>query len=350
MAELEGRVAVVTGSARGIGEQTARKLSEEGARVLISDLDADLAKEVADSLPGDAAVHAGDLTEDGAAEKLIETAIEAFGQLDIVVNNAGFAWDGPIHKISDEQFDAMIAIHTTVPFRVLRAAAPHLREPAKADKEAGREVFRKVVNVTSLAGVMGNAGQVAYAAGKGGVVGLTKALAKEWGGLKINVNAIAFGAIDTRLTAPVGTAGEIDVGGGEKVTLGVSEQTRAGMSMMIPLGAPGHPGGGGARRLLPLLPGIGLRPRPGPGRQRRPRRRDDLLARWPSCSPMSSASFRRPLRTRSAASRRWSASAAPSTAAIWTTSGRPRSRRAGAGCSSRRNRTAPASALRRPPS
>ena len=241
MAELEGRVAVVTGSARGIGEQSARKLSDAGARVLISDLDADLAAEVAGSLPTEAAVHAGDLTADGEAEKLIEAASDAFGRIDIVVNNAGFAWDGPIHKTSDEQFDAMIAIHTTVPFRVLRAAAPHLREPAKADREAGREIFRKVVNVTSLAGVMGNAGQVAYAAGKGGVIGLTKALAKEWGGLKINVNAIAFGAIDTRLTAPVGTAGEIEVGGGETVTLGVSEQARAGMSTMIPLGRAATP-------------------------------------------------------------------------------------------------------------
>ncbi len=196
---------------------------------------------MAGSLPTEAAVHAGDLTADGEAEKLIEAASDAFGRIDIVVNNAGFAWDGPIHKTSDEQFDAMIAIHTTVPFRVLRAAAPHLREPAKADREAGREIFRKVVNVTSLAGVMGNAGQVAYAAGKGGVIGLTKALAKEWGGLKINVNAIAFGAIDTRLTAPVGTAGEIEVGGGETVTLGVSEQARAGMSMMIPLGRAATP-------------------------------------------------------------------------------------------------------------
>lgn len=241
MTELDGRVAVVTGSARGIGEQTVRKLSDSGAKVLISDLDGDLAKEVADSLAGEAAVHSGDLTADGVCDELIAAAADAFGQIDIVVNNAGFAWDGPLHKISDEQFDTMIAIHTTVPFRVLRAAAPHLREPAKADRDAGREVFRKVVNVTSLAGVMGNAGQVAYAAGKGGVVGLTKALAKEWGGLKINVNAIAFGAIGTRLTAPFGEAGEIEVGGSEKVPLGVSDQARERLMMMIPLGRAATP-------------------------------------------------------------------------------------------------------------
>lgn len=241
MGELDGKVAVVTGSARGIGEQTVRKLSDAGAKVVVSDLDGDEAKAVADSLPGDAAVHVGDLTESGAPEELIKTAEDSFGAIDIVVNNAGFAWDGPIHKITDEQFEAMIAIHTTVPFRVLRAAAPLLREPAKEDQKAGKENFRKVVNVVSLAGVMGNAGQVAYAAGKGGAVGLTKALAKEWGGLKINVNAIAFGAIDTRLTAAVGSAGEIEVGEGERVELGVSEQVREGMKMMIPLGRAATP-------------------------------------------------------------------------------------------------------------
>lgn len=236
MSELNGRVAVVTGSARGIGEQTARKLSEAGAKVVVTDLDGDLARQVADSLPEEAAVHAGDLTADGAAEELISTAIDAFGQLDIVVNNAGFAWDGPLHKLSDEQFDAMIAIHTTVPFRVLRAAAPHLREPAKAEREAGLEVFRKVVNVSSLAGVMGNAGQVAYAAGKGGVIGLTKALAKEWGGLKINVNAIAFGAVETRLTAPAEAAVGTVNAAGATVNLGVPESVRDAMNAMIPLG------------------------------------------------------------------------------------------------------------------
>ena len=103
---------------------------------------------------------------------MVEAAIAAWGRLDVVVNNAGYAWDGPIHKVSDEQFQAMLDIHTVVPFRILRAASPHLREPAKQDREAGVENFRKVVNVTSLAGMMGNAGQVAYSAAKGGVVGL----------------------------------------------------------------------------------------------------------------------------------------------------------------------------------
>jgi 3-oxoacyl-[acyl-carrier protein] reductase len=235
MGELDGKVAIVTGAGHGIGEQTAHKLSAAGARVVVSDIDADAAGEVVAALDEEAVVHSGDLTKPGACDAAVGAAIDAWGQLDIVVNNAGYAWDAPLHKISDEQFQAMLDIHTVVPFRVLRAASPYLREPAKQDREAGLENFRKVVNVTSLAGMMGNAGQVAYAAAKGGVVGLTRALAKEWGPLKINVNSIAFGAVDTRLTAPVGTVGEVAVGD-HKITLGVPEQARAAFQVMIPVG------------------------------------------------------------------------------------------------------------------
>ena len=102
--------------------------------------------------------------------------------------------------MSDEHFQAMLDIHTVVPFRVIRAAAPHLREPAKKEREEGKEVFRKIVNVSSTSGTFGNAGQANYSAGKAGVVGLTKTVAKEWGQFKVNVNAVAFGFIDTRLT------------------------------------------------------------------------------------------------------------------------------------------------------
>jgi 3-oxoacyl-[acyl-carrier protein] reductase len=238
MSELDGKVALITGAGRGIGQQAALKLSAAGARVLISDVDSDAARAAAEGLPGDAAVHTSDLTAPGACDAAVASAIDAFGRLDIVVNNAGYAWDGPIHKMTDEQFQAMVDIHLVVPFRILRAAAPHLREPAKADRDAGREVYRKVVNVVSLAGLMGNAGQVAYSAAKSGAVGLTKALAKEWGPLRINVNAVAFGVIETRLTAPVGTAGEVEVGD-RTVTLGISEQARSMFNMMISLGAPG---------------------------------------------------------------------------------------------------------------
>ena len=170
----------------------------------------------------------------------VETAVEAFGGLDIVVNNAGYTWDGPIHKMSDRQFQAMLDIHTVVPFRVLRAASPHLREPAKQEREEGREVFRKVVNVTSISGTMGNAGQANYSSGKAGVVGLTKTLAKEWGAFKINVNAVAFGFIETRLTAAKEDANVMEIGG-EKVQLGIPEQMRQMASMLIPLGRPATP-------------------------------------------------------------------------------------------------------------
>jgi 3-oxoacyl-[acyl-carrier protein] reductase len=199
MGELEGKVAVITGAGRGIGEAAARKLAHAGAQVVVGDIDGDVARQVAADIGGVA--HVADLTSPGACDELIKTAIEAFGQLDIVVNNAGVVRDAPVHKITDEQMQQMLDIHTIVPMRVLRAAAPHLREGAKADLADGREVFRKVVNVVSLAGMMGNPGQAAYAAAKGGTIGLTRSVAKEWGALKINVNCVAFGLIETRMTA-----------------------------------------------------------------------------------------------------------------------------------------------------
>src|SRR6476620_11814212 len=156
MGVLEGKVAIVTGSARGIGRATAHLLAEHGARVLVTDLD----REAAAALPGETAVCSGDLTKDGVPEAVVRAAIDEFGQLDIVVNNAGYTWDGMAHKMADEQFRAMLEIHTVVPFRLLRAASPYLRDAGKADKEAGREVFRKVVNVTSISGTQGNVGQV----------------------------------------------------------------------------------------------------------------------------------------------------------------------------------------------
>ncbi len=238
MGVLDGKVAIVTGSARGIGRATAELLSEHGASVLINDLDADLAEQTASEIAGETVVHGGDLTAPGACDALVQTAIDAWGRLDIIVNNAGYTIDGMLHKMSDEQFQRMLDIHTVVPFRVCRAAAPHLREPAKAEREQGVEVFRKIVNVSSISGTMGNAGQANYAAGKAAVVGLTKTLAKEWGQFKINVNAVAFGFIDTRLTQAKVQDNTIEVGG-ETVQLGIPEQIRGMSSMLIPLGRPG---------------------------------------------------------------------------------------------------------------
>jgi 3-oxoacyl-[acyl-carrier protein] reductase len=201
MGVLDGKAAIVTGSARGIGRAAAELLSEHGARVLINDIDADLAAEAATEIGVGSAVFAGDLTKEGVPESLVQKAIDEFGRLDIVVNNAGYTWDGMAHKMTDDQFRAMLDIHTVVPFRVLRAASPHLRDAGKAEKDAGREVFRKVVNVTSIAGTQGNLGQANYASAKAGLVGLTKTLAREWGPFKVNVNAVAFGFVETRMTA-----------------------------------------------------------------------------------------------------------------------------------------------------
>ena len=240
MGVLDGKAAIVTGSARGIGRATAELLAEHGAKVLINDLDGDVAEQASNEIDGETVAFAGDLTKEGVCDQLVEKAVESFGQLDVVVNNAGYTWDGPIHKMSDEQFQAMLDIHNVVPFRVLRAAAPHLREPAKKEREEGREVFRKVVNVSSISGTMGNAGQANYSAAKSGIVGLTKTLAKEWGQFKINVNAVAFGFVETRLTAAKEEAGSFQKDG-QEIKLGIPEQLRQMASMLIPIGRPATP-------------------------------------------------------------------------------------------------------------
>jgi 3-oxoacyl-[acyl-carrier protein] reductase len=240
MGVLDDKVAIVTGSARGIGRATAELLSSQGAKVLINDLDADVAQQTAGEIDGETVVYGGDLTADGAPDELIKTAIDAFGRIDIIVNNAGYTLDAPIHKMSDDWWEKMLAIHVTVPFKVIRAAAPHLREPAKAERDRGEEVFRKIVNVSSISGTMGNAGQANYSAGKSAVVGLTKTLAKEWGQFKINVNAVAFGYIETRLTASKDDSNVAEIGG-EKVQLGIPDQLRGFASALIPLGRPGTP-------------------------------------------------------------------------------------------------------------
>ena len=238
MGVLDGKVAIVTGSARGIGRATAELLCEHGASVLINDLDGDVAEQTASQIAGDTIVHGGDLTAPGACDALVQAAVDEWGKVDIIVNNAGYTVDGMVHKMTDEQFQRMLDIHAVVPFRVCRAAAPYLREPAKLEREQGVEVFRKIVNVSSISGTMGNAGQANYAAGKAAVVGLTKTLAKEWGQFKINVNAVAFGFIDTRLTAAKVEDNTMRIGG-ETVQLGIPQQMRELSPMLIPLGRPG---------------------------------------------------------------------------------------------------------------
>jgi 3-oxoacyl-[acyl-carrier protein] reductase len=237
---LDGKAAIVTGSARGIGRATAELLAEQGARVLINDLDGDVAEQAASEIAGETAVFGGDLTQPGVPDQLVQRAVDEFGQIDIIVNNAGYTWDGVAHKMTDEQFQAMLEIHTVVPFRIIRAAAPHLRDPAKKEREEGREVFRKIVNVSSISGTMGNAGQVNYSAAKAGVVGLTKTLAKEWGQFKVNINAVAFGFVETRLTASKEEGGKIEIEGKE-IDLGIPDQMRQMAAMIIPIGRPATP-------------------------------------------------------------------------------------------------------------
>jgi 3-oxoacyl-[acyl-carrier protein] reductase len=240
MGALDGKAAIVTGSARGIGRATAELLASQGAQVLINDLDSDVAEQTASEIDGETAVFAGDLTKPGTPDELVQKAVDSFGRIDIIVNNAGYTLDAPIHKMSDDWFQRMLDIHVIAPFRIIRAAAPHLREPAKKEKEEGQEVFRKIVNVSSISGTMGNAGQANYSAGKSAVVGLTKTLAKEWGQFKVNVNAVAFGYIETRLTATKEDSNVMEIDG-EKVQLGIPDQLRGMAAMLIPLGRPGTP-------------------------------------------------------------------------------------------------------------
>jgi len=237
MEVLNGKTAVVTGSARGIGRATAAVLLEHGARVVINDLDADVAEQTAAELGGETTVFAGDLTAEGVPDALVRHAVDTWGRLDILVNNAGYALDAPVHKMSDDWFQRMLDIHVTVPFRTIRAAAPFMRERAKAERERGEEVFRKIVNVSSISGTMGNAGQANYSAGKAAVAGLTRTVAKEWGPFKVNVNAVAFGWIETRMTGAKATA----TIGDQEVRVGIPESMRELAPTLVPIGRPGTP-------------------------------------------------------------------------------------------------------------
>lgn len=243
--KLKGKVALVSGSGRGIGRAIALKLASEGARVVVNDLDADPAQEVADEIRaagGEAAVCAGSVTAPDFAGRYIKTAVDAFKGIDIIVNNAGYTWDNVIQKMTDEQWYAMLDCHMTAPFRILRAAYPVMKAQAQKDQQAGRRVVRKVVNVSSVAGLFGNAGQINYSAAKAGILGVTRTMAKEWGRLAVTVNAVAYGLIKTRLTGDVAdektNKAEIE---GHEITIGVNTGLLAMMERMIPLGHGGSP-------------------------------------------------------------------------------------------------------------
>ncbi|MDF2457720.1 MAG: putative 3-oxoacyl-[acyl-carrier-protein] reductase [Nitrospira sp.] len=242
--KLEGKVALVSGSGRGIGREIALKLAREGARVVINDLDPEPAKQTAADIVaagGQAVACPGSVTEPGFADRFVATAVETYGGLDIIVNNAGYTWDNVVQKMTDDQWEAMLAVHLTAPFRILRAASHFIREANKREAAEGRDVFRKVVNISSTSGVYGNAGQANYAAAKAGINGLTKAMAKEWGRYKVNVNSVAFGLIKTRLTEADADAGaSIDIEG-QKIRVGVNPQILKNAEAMIPLGRGGTP-------------------------------------------------------------------------------------------------------------
>lgn len=242
MSTLDTKVAVITGSGRGIGREIALRLASEGASIVVNDLDAEPAKETVaaiEAIGGQAVAVVGSVTDAGFADEFVRAAVDTFGGLDIIVNNAGYTWDNIVQKMTDEQWDAILDVHLKAPFRILRAAQPIIRELAKRDAAAGFVPTRKVVNISSVAGLGGNAGQANYAAAKAGVTGLTKTIAKEWGRYNVTVNTVAFGLITTRLTeASAAGDSQIDIAG-QKIGVGVNPALLAAAEQMIPLGRAG---------------------------------------------------------------------------------------------------------------
>lgn len=241
---LEGKIAIITGAGRGIGRATARLLAAQGARIVAADLDERSLAETESLISksgGKVRTLPGDVTASDFTKRLVDATLEQFGGIDILVNNAGFTWDGTLHKMTDEQWQCMLEVHLTAPFRIIRAAAPYLRETAKREiAERGQARARKIVNISSTSGTRGNSGQANYAAAKAGVTGLTRALAREWGRFNIQSNCVAFGLIDTRLTQDK-ESGEKILRGGSRINLGIPAAMRQESISQIPLGRPGTP-------------------------------------------------------------------------------------------------------------
>jgi len=240
---LEGKTALVTGAGRGIGRAIAKRLAKAGARVMVNDLDENLLLEAEAELacPDRVRHVTGDLTNPATPEAIVQATLAEFDSIDIIVNNAGYSWDNVIQKTTDEQFQAMLEIHLVTPFRILRAASAYIRETAKKEIAASQRVMRKVVNITSIAGTDGNPGQAGYSAGKAGVIGLTKTLAKEWGRYNVNVNAVGFGLIGTRMVQPLtDTAAQMEMHG-HQIRLGVQPSMLDSVKNACPLGRLGTP-------------------------------------------------------------------------------------------------------------
>lgn len=239
---LENQVAIITGAGRGIGAAAARLFAAQGASVVVSDRDEAPTEEVVSAIReagGSALGVVGDVTDPAFPDRLMQSTMAEYGVLNVLVNNAGYTWDGMLHKMTDKQWDAMLAIHNTAPFRLVRAAAPYMRDAAKAEQAAGNPPApRCIINVSSTSGLHGNIGQLNYATAKMGLVGFTKTVAKEWGAFGVRCNAVAFGYIETRLTQAK-ESGETIAVDGEEIALGVPGHMHDMVRMLIPLGRTG---------------------------------------------------------------------------------------------------------------
>ena len=244
--KLTSKVALVTGAGQGIGRATAEKLAADGAKVVVNDLDEALAVDTATRLGGIAMP--GDLTDPAFPDHLIDVITGDLGSLDIVVNNAGYIWNSAIHNHSDEQWEAMLDVHVTAPFRILRAFGRWLRQQGAAAH------CRKVVNVSSISGVFGAPTQIAYSAGKAAVVGVTRTLAKEWGRFNVTVNAVAFGHISTRLTQAYDDAPPTIAVKGRDHRVGLSSAQIDAQQASTPIGRIGTPEDGAGAIYLMCIP------------------------------------------------------------------------------------------------
>jgi 3-oxoacyl-[acyl-carrier protein] reductase len=233
---LQDRVAIITGSGRGIGRAAAILFAREGAKVVVNDIDAEPAEKTAEEIraaKGQCILAPGDVTDPNFAETVIQKAVSTWDGLHILVNNAGYTWNEMIHKMSDEQWEAMLTVHMTAPFRLIRAAAPYFRETAKKEKAEKITINRKIINISSLSGNRGMLGQTNYSAAKAGLIGFSRALAKEWGAFNVQVNAIAYGWIDTRLNTPT-EKNEFIERDGKKIPIGILSSVRAIVSDVVP--------------------------------------------------------------------------------------------------------------------
>jgi len=255
MKPLAGRVALVTGAGRGIGRSVALQLAGEGAKIVLNDLDDEPAREAVSLIEahgGEARAVVGSVTDAQFPQRFVEAALDHFGAIDIVVNNAGYVWNSRIEATSDEQWNAMIDVHLTAPFRIVRQVVQHWKRLAGRDDEASAKAAfqRKIVNVSSISGTHGAAGQVGYSSAKAGLI---KSLARELGPLGVNVNAVAFGWIETRLTQEIRGETAVKVAGREH-RVGMTKAALDDLRGRVPLRRAGSPAEAAGSVLLLCLP------------------------------------------------------------------------------------------------